>query len=211
MPASGPDLERSRRQYTAVAEGYDRLMRRTRRWQQLAVDRLFLGDGETVLDVACGTGLNFQDLRTAVGRRGRIIGIDSSPEMIERARERVSRSGWTNVDLIEAAVEEADIDGEADAALFSFTHDVLQSPAAVDNILPRLKQGGRVSSVGAKWAPGWAVPVNIGVRLAARRFVTTFDGMDRPWRLLEPYTGNLRLERLALGGAYVAWGEIRGT
>jgi ubiquinone/menaquinone biosynthesis C-methylase UbiE len=209
MAESGPDLEKAKRQYTTAAPGYDRRMRRTSRWRGLAVDRLFLGDGETVIDVACGTGLNFKALTTAVGPRGRVVGIDASPEMVEIARRRVQDHGWQNVEVIEAPVEEADFDAIADAALFSFVHDVLQSPAAVENVIKHLREAGRVASVGAKFAGPFAFPVNAAVRLIARRYVTTFDGFDRPWRLLEPYTGELMVEPLALGGAYVAWGELR--
>jgi hypothetical protein len=39
--------------------------------------------------------------------------------------------------------------------------------------------------------------------------MTTFEGLDRPWRELERYTaGEMRSKSLALGGAYVAWGTI---
>ena len=208
MSSSGPDLDKSMRRYEAVAGRYDRAMRRSARWRQLAVGRLLMGPGETVIDVACGTGLNFAALQTTVGRRGRIIGLDASPEMISLARDRVARHGWENVELIEAPVEAAEFAGDADAALFSFTHDVLQSPLAIDNVVSHLGRGARIASVGAKFAPRWALPVNLGVRLIARRFVTTFEGMRRPWDLLEPYAEELLVESLALGGAYVAWGRL---
>jgi hypothetical protein len=52
------------------------------------------------------------------------------------------------------------------------------------------------------------VRANLGVRLIARRFVTTFEGMRRPWELIEPYTSELQVEPLGLGGAYVAWGTV---
>jgi ubiquinone/menaquinone biosynthesis C-methylase UbiE len=215
MPSTTPDLSRSKQQYQAIADRYDAAMRRTERWRRLAVDRLFLGDGATVVDVGCGTGLNFESLRTAVGTRGRVIGIDASPEMIELARERVSRRAWTNVELVLAPVEQTEFGAPADAALFSFTHDVLQSEVAIENVMRHLVPAARVAAVGAKLAPRWAVPVNIAVRLIARRFVTTFEGMDRPWELLQPHVSELLIEPLALGGAYVAWGTVadpeRGT
>ncbi len=204
-----PDLQKSNRKYTELVSGYDRRMSRAERWQGLAVDRLFLQDGETVIDVACGTGMNFAALRTAVGRRGRIIGIDASPEMVTVARERVAEHGWDNIELIETSVEVAQFDSRADAALFSFTHDVLQSPRSVENVVRHLDGKARVATVGAKYAAPWALPVNLAVRLLARRFVTTFKGLDRPWRQLEPYTGELLIEPLAFGGAYVAWGQLR--
>jgi ubiquinone/menaquinone biosynthesis C-methylase UbiE len=176
-------------------------MRLLARWQGLAVERLELEGGETVIDVACGTGLNFPLLEGGVGSEGRVIGIDLSPEMLEQARERVAAEGWGNVTLIESSVEEATIDASAGAALFSFTHDVLQSPQAVRNVVSHLKQGARVASVGAKLS-GSPV-VDFFVRRAARPYMTTFRGLDKPWQELERYVTDLRVRSLALGGAYV--------
>jgi trans-aconitate methyltransferase len=185
-------------------------MRRFARWQRLAVERLELQSGEVVIDVGCGTGVNFPLLEAGVGPGGQIIGIDLSPEMIAQARERVAGTGWQNVTLIESAVEEAEIDATGDAALFSFTHDVLQSPAAVARVVSSLRPGARVASVGAKLAGRWNFIVNAGVRMSARPYMTTFAGLDRPWRELEQYTGEMEHRSLALGGAYVAWGRVSG-
>jgi ubiquinone/menaquinone biosynthesis C-methylase UbiE len=195
-------------QYRHASRGYDRHMRRFARWQALAVERLQLQPGETVIDVACGTGLNFPLLEAQVGDGGRIIGVDLSPEMIAQARERIADHGWRNVTVIEAPVEEAPVDAAADAALFSFTHDVLQSPRAVANVVSNLRPGARVASVGAKLGPRWNVVVNAAVRRSARPYMTTFRGLDRPWRELERYAGDVEHRSLAFGGAHLAWGTV---
>jgi ubiquinone/menaquinone biosynthesis C-methylase UbiE len=201
----GPDADAAIGQYRSAAAGYDRHMRRFARWQRMAVERLELNLGEVVIDVACGTGLNFPLLEARIGPSGRVIGIDLSPEMLAQARDRASNEGWDNVTLIEATVEEAEFEGRGDAALFSFTHDVLQSTRAVANVVAHLRPGARVASVGAKLAPPWAFPVNFVVRRQARPYMTTFRGLDRPWRELERYTDEMRQYSMALGGAYVAW------
>jgi SAM-dependent methyltransferase len=194
-------------QYRRAAPGYDRHMRRYARWQRMAVDRLELTPGQSVIDVACGTGLNFPLLRESVGGQGLVVGIDLSPEMIAIARGRIAAEGWDNVELVEAAVEDAPLKLTADAALFSFSHDVLQSAPAVGNVVAHLRPGGRVASVGAKLADPWN-PVNFFVRRAARPYLTTLDGLDRPWRGLEHYTGQMHSKSLALGGAHLAWGRV---
>jgi SAM-dependent methyltransferase len=205
--AGGPtDAAAALDQYRRAASGYDRHMRRFARWQRMAVERLELGPGEVVIDVACGTGLNFPLLEARIGPSGRIIGIDLSPEMLAQARDRAAHEGWENVTVIEAAVEEAEFEGRGGAALFSFTHDVLQSTQAVANVVAHLRPRARLASVGAKLAPRWAFPVNFVVRRQARPYMTTFRGLDRPWRELERYTDEMRHSSMALGGAYVAWG-----
>jgi ubiquinone/menaquinone biosynthesis C-methylase UbiE len=206
---SPPRNELALEQYRRAAPRYDRHMRRFARWQRLAVDRLELQPGQTVLDVACGTGLNFPLLEARVGPGGQIVGIDLSPEMLAQAKDRVNAQGWDNVALIQAPMEQAEIDSRADAALFSFTHDVLQSPLAVANVVAHLKPGARVASVGAKYAKRWNPVVNFFVRRSARPYVSTFDGLERPWRELESYVTELDVRPLALGGAYVAGARIR--
>jgi SAM-dependent methyltransferase len=203
-----PDADQAIIQYRRAARGYDRHMRSYARWQERAVECLELEPGQTVVDVACGTGLNFPLIQQRVGAAGRIVGVDLSPEMLQGARERVSAEGWENVSLIEASVEDADLQVTADAALFAFTHDVLQSPRAVATVVAHLVPGARVSSVGAKYGARWNVVVNFFVRRAARPYVTTLHGLERPWRELELYAGELRSKDLALGGAYVAWGAV---
>jgi ubiquinone/menaquinone biosynthesis C-methylase UbiE len=203
-----PDAAAAVEQYRSAAPGYDRHMRRFARWQRMAVDRLELRPGETVLDAACGTGLTFPLLEAAVGAEGAIVGIDLSPDMIAQAQQRVADEGWRNVTLIESAVEDAVIEQAGDAALFSFTHDVLQSPRAVARVVSSLRPGARVASAGGKLAGRWNLVVNAAVRRSARPYMTTFRGLDRPWRELERYAGEMQHRSLALGGAYVAWGTI---
>ena len=204
----GPDRAAAMEQYHRAAPGYDRHMRRFARWQRMAVDRLAPAPGDTVIDVACGTGLNFPALQEAIGSMGRIVGIDLSGEMLAHARRRADAGGWRNVMLIEAAVEAAEFEVTADAALFSFTHDVLQSPTAVGNVVDHLREGARVASAGAKLSGN--VVVDFFVRRAARDYVTTFSGLDRPWRELERRVGEMEHRPLALGGAYVTSGTYDG-
>jgi ubiquinone/menaquinone biosynthesis C-methylase UbiE len=206
--AEAPDVGRALGQYRRRAQGYDRRTRRADPYRRSAVERLLLHGGETVLDIACGTGVNFPLLEKFVGPRGRIVGVDVSPEMLGQAEERARRAGWRNVTLIEDHAERAELPAEADAALFSLTHDVLQSPAAVENVVRALRPRGRVASFGAKWAPRWRVPVNAYVWFIARKYVTTFAGFDRPWRQLERFVPGLQVEEGGFGGIYVAWGEI---
>ena len=203
-----PDRETALEQYRRAAAGYDRHMRTYARWQRMAIARLGVQPGDTVIDVACGTGLNFASLQRFVAPSGRIVGIDLSPEMLDVARERIQARGWDNVTLVEAAVEDAEIDSIGDAALFSFTHDVLQSPAAVENVVAHLRRGSTVACVGAKLPRYWNPVVSFFVRRAARRYVSTYRGLEAPWRALQSFAPSLRIKSLALGGAYVAWGEI---
>lgn len=60
----------------------------------------------TVVDVGCGTGLNFAGLRELVGPTGCVVGIDASPSMLAAAQRRVQRAGWSNVTTVRGDIHE---------------------------------------------------------------------------------------------------------
>src|ERR1700721_567653 len=71
------------------APGYPQRGQRLR-----AVQALGLSAGDTVIDMACGTGLNFPLLQQAVGPGGRIVGVDLTDAMLARAQDRIAANGW---------------------------------------------------------------------------------------------------------------------
>ena len=206
---SAPDPQLAIARYRAHAPGYDASAARTMALRRRTVAKLELRSGEAVLDVACGTGLSFPLLREGVGETGRVVGVELSPDMLALARERCVREGWRNVTLIESAMETADLQGPVDAILFNFTHDVLRSPAALERILAAARPGTRVAVAGMKLAPWWLAPLNAVVRAQARPYMTTFEGLARPWDLLEAYLEGFERETVLFGTGYIGWGEVR--
>ena len=87
--------------YDMVAPLYDRAISRTYLpYRQIAIQALHLKPCLTVMDIGCGTGLNFELILNAIGTKGTLIGIDSSTKMLNRARQRVGRQYWRNVHLL---------------------------------------------------------------------------------------------------------------
>lgn len=200
-------LARVRRLYRVSASTYDTHAAAADPVRRRGVEDLGLGPGDVVIDAGCGTGLSFSLLRERVGPEGRIVGIDTSPEMLARARQRIERAGWDNVDLVEGPVEEAVAGVAADAVLLSFAHDVLRSAPALDKLLEHVAPGGRVAAAGAKWANWWEPGMNSYVLFLATQYTTTFEGLDRPWTLLGERLPDLRVQTLMLGTAYSASGH----
>ena len=173
------------------------------------IDLLELQPGEIVLDVACGTGLSFPLLRERVGPAGRVIGVELSPDMLAQARSRVAAHGWTNVELVCAAMEEAPIEARLDAILFNYTHDVLRSPAALERIFSQARPGARVAVAGVKHPPWWLFPARLWRLVHARPYVTTFEGLARPWTLLERHVTGLAITPVMLGTNYIGAARTR--
>src|SRR5579871_4701223 len=65
-----------------------------------AIQALGLRAGDSVIDIACGTGLNFPLIEEAIGPDGRIVGVDLTDAMLGRAEDRIAANGWRNVSLV---------------------------------------------------------------------------------------------------------------
>ena len=177
----------------------------------IALHSLELQPGETVFDVACGTGPTLPMLASAVGPTGKVVGIEICPEMAALALKRIaSVAGSENISVAQVATEDFKPVARADALLLCYTQDVLQSAAALNSLIACAKPGARITILGMKTLPWlWGWPVNIFNMYRARHYMTTYVNLDRPWRLLEQRGANLQLIHTALwGSAYVVTGTM---
>ena len=113
------------------------------------VERAGIKPGERVLDVGCGTGA--QTLPAAeVAGPGSVAGVDPSPDMLERAREKAAKKGL-EIDFRSAAIEKLPFDDQQfDVVLSSFMlhhlpEDVMRS--GFGEIKRVLKPDGRLLAV----------------------------------------------------------------
>jgi precorrin-6B methylase 2 len=207
VTGAAPDRARAREQYGAMARSYELRTASGDPWRRDLVAKLAPRPGELILDVGCGTGRNFEQIQQWMGRSGRLIGIEQSPEMLAQAQALVQRHGWTNVELVHASAEEVALPATADAAILCAVHDVMRSPAALANVVRHVRQGGRLVAGGAKWAP-WqragAVSLNLSTWRLNRDCVSTFEGFRRPWSRLEEMVPGLAVDEIYCGGGYIA-------
>ncbi len=208
----GRDPAVARRRYGTVAPRYDLSTAWADPYRRLAVDALGLRPGEVVLDVGCGSGLNFGLIEECIGPGGFLVGVDLSPAMLARAHARVRQAGWANVILLESPAEKASIPVPPHAVLFCAAHDILRSPLALQSVLGQVPDGARVVASGPKWAPWW-VPMAAGINLSVWAlnlpYVSSFEGFSCPWSLLAAYLSTVTVHQAALGMLYLVSGTLR--
>lgn len=106
--------------YDVFASFYDQSVEQVYRpYRERAIAALGLAPGANVLDLACGTGPNFEHLVAAVGEEGSVVGVDLSQGMLRRAQARAAKAGWSQVHTLErdaCHLTQADLDAAAGAA-----------------------------------------------------------------------------------------------
>jgi len=73
-----------------------------------AVKELGLKQGQIVLNVPCGTGQNFEYFQEYLQSTGLILGVDLSPGMLEKAKAKIQKHNWGNIQLIQQDVRGLD-------------------------------------------------------------------------------------------------------
>jgi SAM-dependent methyltransferase len=211
LPMAAPDPERSLANYRQLASTYDASCHRIEGIRHRAVESLSIQPGETVFDVACGTGTTLCKMAALVGASGHAVGIEMSSEMAACAQRKVEVAGLhANTCVSISSAESFRTVRLADAMLFCYTHDVLQSPAAIANLLAHARPGCRVAIVGIRFQPWqWGWPVNLVTAFRTRRFLRTYAHLEDPWHLLAPYLHPFQIkEHIHWGSSYRAWGVL---
>jgi len=118
------------------------------------IDALAPQRGERVLDIGCGPGSTTVALarRTTDGERGRAVGVDVSPAMIEAARRRADRANVSNIEFMVADAQIDPLGADFDCVYSRFGVMFFADPsAAFTNVLSALRPGGRLACV--VWGP----------------------------------------------------------
>jgi S-adenosylmethionine-diacylgycerolhomoserine-N-methlytransferase len=179
------ELRRVRTLWTRWAGIYDLRVRLFLRWRSPALDTLHLRPGDTVLDLACGTGLNFSYLTERLGPDGRIVGVDLTRAILQRAQGKVVRHGWTHVALLEGDAANLPLASDScDAVFCSYGMVIIPDyRRALAEAVRVLRPGGRLALLEPQ--RGSALLAKAVTPFVA--FAGRFGGVDldrRPWREL---------------------------
>ena len=181
-----------------------------------AVRALGLRPGDSVVEIACGTGLNFSLIQQVIGPAGRILGVDLTDAMLAQAQHRIETNGWSNISLVQADAAEFAFPTEVDAILS--TYALSQVPECGDVIA----HGAAALSRGGRWvvldlkvpdnAPRWLAQLGISL---VRPFASIDEWIGRrPWEAIRVAMHDtlvdLSWSELVVGTAFLAAGS-RGS
>jgi len=161
---------------------------RMEHYRKKAIEGLGLKNGDTVIDLCCGTGLNFPLLEKAVGQEGRIIGVDVSAGMLSEARKKIEHNGWDNVELINCDVAEYRFPKNIDGIITSYAITLVpQYDGIIRKGAEALKPGKRFVILDFKRPKGWPDwLVRLAVRLLFVPFGANYEMINRhPWESIE--------------------------
>ena len=178
-----------------------------------AVRALGLRPGDSVIDMACGTGLNFPLIEEVIGAGGRIVGVDLTDAMLTRAQDRIEKNGWCNISLVQADAAEFDFPAEVDAILSTYAMSHVPGCAEV------IAHGAAALSSGGRWVvldvkvpdktPGWVTQIGTAT---VRPFASIDEWLMRcPWEAIraamQEELTELSWTELLFGTAFLAVGS----
>ena len=123
-------------------------------YRKKAIDSLNLTKNSRVIDVGCGTGLNFKFIENHLDDGGRLVGVDLSPKMLQVAERRAARHNWKNIHLVNVNASGYEPEGSFDAAISTFALEVMPGyQNAINRIFNLLKARGRFAVMGGVLNP----------------------------------------------------------
>ena len=179
-------------------------------YRKLAVNAIKLREGDTVVDLCCGTGLNFPHLYQAVGPQGRIIGVDLSAEMLQVAERQVGEKGWENVSLVQSDATDYRFPEKINGIITSYAITLIPEYDQIIQLGAKsLYDQGRFVILDFKkpdtW-PEWFAKLMVG--LFIRPYGGTYAMKDRhAWESLEKCFSIKDMEEFYFGSTYIAVGE----
>ncbi|HKI55327.1 MAG TPA: class I SAM-dependent methyltransferase [Anaerolineales bacterium] len=182
-------------------------------YRRMAVKALKLKPGDTVLELACGTGINFPLFQEYIGSTGRIIGVDLTDAMLEQAQKRVAKQGWDNVTLIQHDASTFQIPSQVNTIFSSFALSIFPDTEKVlANIASSLPLNGRLVLLELQIPTFWPSWIASAAVVLMKPFAITDDWVvRRPWETIrntiKGLLDNVEVDERFFGLTYIISGE----
>jgi len=182
-------------------------------YRKMAIEALKLKPGDIVLELACGTGINFPLYQRYIGPKGSIIGVDFTDAMLEQAQKRVNNQGWKNVVLLQQDAATYLTPLPVNAIISTYALSIFPGPEQVlKNVFDRLLPGGRLALLELKIPSFWPVWLSTAAVGLMRPFALTDEWVNtRPWEVIQETIKqlfrNVEIVEYYFGLTYVISGE----
>lgn len=165
--------------YAGQADGYDEFRRRLLHGRRELIESLPTSDGAVWVDIGAGTGANAEYLGDRIRKLSRVYQVDLCSPLLQIARERAARHGWTNVMPVEADATRFKPPEAADLVTFSYSLTMIPDWfAAVERAYEMLKPGGVIGVVDYYVSRKFPEPNHVRHRWSTRTFWTTWFALD---------------------------------
>jgi demethylmenaquinone methyltransferase/2-methoxy-6-polyprenyl-1,4-benzoquinol methylase len=178
-------------------------------YRRRAIAALGLQPGATVVEIGCGTGLNFRLLQGSIGLSGRLIGVDLSTDMLQQARQRVAVKGWSNVELVPARAADYNFPSGVDAVFSTFALSLEpRFDEVIANAAMALVAGGRFVLLDLRMPDNWLRSLAPLLVWLVRPFAVSLEVAKRqPWESLQRHFSQYSYQEGYLGLVYIAVGQ----
>jgi ubiquinone/menaquinone biosynthesis C-methylase UbiE len=204
------DLYRKRaKRYDLLVQIYPMFGFNVKQYRKDTVSALALRPGDFVVELGCGTGLNFAYVQRVIGPRGKIIGVDLADAMLDIARDRVAGERWSNVELVQADLGEWQVPRGVSGVYSTFALTLVpEYDMIIERASHALKPAGRLAVLDMKEPAGWPAWL---VRVAAwfnKPFGVSLDLADRhPWEAIRQYLTEVEYKEYYFGALYLCAGK----
>jgi len=179
------------------------------KYRRLVIEALAPQPGDTIIEIGCGTGMNFPLLEEKIGAEGKIVGVDISQAMLDRADKRIRAAGWQNVELIHSSAIDYDfpdgIDGIIAVGVLTYEPDY---DAVIERGAAALAPGKRWIIFDYKMPTGWFryfVPLFIWVYRSFGISLALFERTS--WESMKRHLRNAKIQEYYFGLIFIASGE----
>ena len=182
---------------------------RSNKRRQEAIELLDLKPGDVVIDMGCGTGVNFPFLENKIADSGKIIGVDLTKAMLGQANKRINKHGFNNIELVNMPAQHFMYPEKCDAILITFAVTIMpEYDQVIKNLAQMLRPGKKLAILELKRTA--RAPKSI---IKAARFILKPLGFRyeqiyyKPWESMKKYFNRVEIKEYFFGALYIAVGS----
>ncbi len=194
--------------YDITANLYYLLGFREWAYRKMAVNALYIGLGNTVVEIGCGTGLNFPLLQRLVGPEGKVIGVDLTDYMLTQAKKRIDENNRSNVELVECDAANYKFPDSLDGIISTFAITLIpEYDQIIKNGSEALAPGKRFVILDFKMPSNWlSFLAPLAVFIMSPFGVSIEMANRKPWESINKYFENSSMTELFGGFSYIVTG-----